>query len=188
MVFGSKMNKLIKISLSFFTLLLVFSFTNPDRKMERLVSKLWKDIEFTITSIHVEDPLESLTKLNAIYTNEGKTLLGYSCYTYSHGCRIGGCSAPSAKADDTYEVFEYIIIYDESMNILKIDISDYGGEYGYEICRAKWLRQFNGKSSGFALEENIDGISGATVSATYLIDDVNILGNYLRKLKGENLI
>lgn len=74
------------------------------------------------------------------------------------------------------------------MNILKIDISDYGGEYGYEICRAKWLKQFNGKSSGFILEENIDGISGATVSATYLIDDVNILGKYLKKLKVENAI
>lgn len=182
------MNKVIKISLSFFTLLVVFSFTNPDRKMERIVNKLWKDIECTITSVQLEDPLESLTKLNAIYTTDGNTLLGYACYTYSHGCRIGGCSAPSAKADDTYEVFEYIIIYDTKMNILKIDISDYGGEYGYEICRAKWLKQFNGKSSGFILEENIDGISGATVSATYLIDDVNILGNYLKKLKVENAI
>ena len=40
-----------------------------------------------------------------------------------------------------------------------------------KFARKNWLAQFIGQTMGFRLEDNIDGISGATVSASYLIDD-----------------
>ena len=165
---------------------MVFSFANPEKKIQKLIHKIWKNTEFTLQHIDLNNQIDDLSQLNAIVSDND--LLGYACYTYSHGCRIGGCSAPSSSTDDSYEVFEYIVIYDTNLSILKIDIAEYGGEYGYEICRSKWLKQFEGETVGFMLNENIDGISGATVSATYLIDDLNKLGKKMRILRTNKII
>ena len=108
--------------------------------------------------------------------------IGYACYTTAFGCKVGGCAAPSNPNAQSYETFDYIVVYDTDLNIKKVDIANYGGEYGYEICRQKWLSQFIGKNRGFELEKNIDGISGATVSATFLIDDLNDIGKKLESM------
>ena len=160
----------------------IFAFGTPERKIEKLISKVWKGQ--TLETMHVElpDTLKGMiTSLQEVRLNGKK--IGYACYTTAFGCRVGGCSAPSTNANvQSYETFDYIVVYDDKLNIKKIDIANYGGEYGYEICRAKWLQQFAGSTSGFKLNENIDGITGATVSATFLIDDVNALGKVLTKL------
>ena len=103
-------------------------------------------------------------------------------YTTAFGCKVGGCAAPSNPNVESYETFDYIVIYDNSLSIIKVDIAEYGGQYGYEICRAKWLKQFVGSTSGFELGGNIDGITGATVSAKYLIDDLNDTGEKIKHL------
>ena len=59
-------------------------------------------------------------------------------------------------------------------------MANYGGDYGYEICNPRWLAQFVGSSFGFKIDENVDGIAGATVSATYLIEDLNHVGSTVR--------
>ena len=135
--------------------------------------------------VDLDNPIEKVSRLNTLYSNG--ELIGYACYTSARGCRIGGCSAPTTQTDDSYESFDYIVIYDVDMTILKVDIANYGGEYGYEICRSKWLKQFKGKTKDFVLEENIDGISGATVSATHLIEDINKLGGNMLDLKTNKL-
>ena len=180
------MKKVIHISLIFIGLFVVLSFSSPEKKIQKLISKIWKETELSLHPIELERPIENVFQLNSIQANGID--VGYVCYTYSHGCKVGGCSAPSDKADDSYEVFEYIVVYDNDLNILKVDIANYGGEYGYEICRAKWLKQFKGKRSGFKLGVNVDGISGATVSASYLIDDLNELGLTMLKLQTKSLL
>lgn len=127
-----------------------------------------------------------VVELNKVYSN--KELLGYACFTTAKGCRIGGCAAPDNPNSESYETFDYIVIYDTDFSILKVEVANYSGQYGYEICRAKWLSQFIGKTFGFKLEENIDGISGATISATYLIDDLNNIGKTLHELRASELI
>lgn len=157
---------------------------NPDKKINKLAAKVWKDKEISLSYVKLPDSLdETISRFHEV-KSDGE-LLGYACYTTAFGCRIGGCSAPTNPNAQSYETFDYIVIYDSDLSILKVDIANYGGQYGYEICRAKWLSQFNGKTSGFKLNQDIDGISGATVSASYLIDDLNEVGDILKKLRSE---
>jgi len=180
------MKKALKYGARLIVLLLLFSFSNPDKKISKLIRKVWKDIELSMTQVDAEHLPVNITQLNKVF-GKGE-LLGYACYTYSNGCKVGGCSAPSEQRDESYEVFEYIVIYDTNLVIQKVDIANYGGEYGYEICRSSWLKQFKGEKNGFELNTNIDGIAGATISATYLIDDVNALFLSMKALKKENQI
>jgi len=169
---------------SFFAALaiLLFAFAVPERKLEKLTSKVWTDESFQLEQLEVPDSLKAeMNDLYKVTSNEGQ-LLGYVCNTTAFGCKVGGCAAPSNPNVQSYETFEYIVIYDRDFRIKKIDISNYGGQYGYQICRSKWLEQFEGSTKDFELNENIDGISGATVSAQFLVDDLNDLGALLPSL------
>lgn len=161
--------------------LIVISFVNPEKKVNKIVSKVWKGSEYSLSQIDVPDSLQAeIGQLHEVIINN-KTA-GYVCYTTAFGCKVGGCAAPSNPNVESYETFDYIVIYDNSLSIIKVDIAEYGGQYGYEICRAKWLKQFVGSTSGFELGGNIDGITGATVSAKYLIDDLNDTGEKIKHL------
>lgn len=181
LVFGSNMKKTLKIGATFLVLFLLFSFSNPEKKISKLIKKVWKDVELSMSQVDLQPSLDNITQLNRVFGNG--ELIGFACYTYSNGCKVGGCSAPSDQRDESYEVFEYIVIYDTNLIIQKVDIANYGGEYGYEICRSSWLKQFKGKKNGFKLNEDIDGIAGATISATYLVDDINTLSVTMNQLK-----
>lgn len=167
--------------------ILLFAFVVPERKLEKLTSKVWTDQSFQLERLQVPDSLKAeVNELYKVTSNEGE-LLGYVCNTSAFGCKVGGCAAPSNPNVQAYETFDYIVIYDRDFRIKKIDISNYGGQYGYQICRAKWLEQFEGNTKDFILNENIDGISGATVSAQYLVDDLNDLGVLLPTIGLESL-
>lgn len=175
------MKYVIKISAIVLCLITLVAFATPEKKLNKLAGQVWKDKDIELQAMDIPDSLKGdFISLNLV-TENGKTI-GYACYTTAFGCKIGGCAAPSNPNAQSYETFDYIAIYDTDLNIKKVDIADYGGQYGYEICRPKWLKQFIGKNSGFKLEENIDGISGATVSATYLIDDLNGIGAKLKMM------
>ncbi len=61
--------------------------------------------------------------------------------------------------------------------ILQVKVLDYQSEYGYEICAKSWLRQFEG-FKGCDLRYNsteVDAISGATVSARSIVEDISNL-------------
>jgi hypothetical protein len=168
----------IKICLFLFSATLLVAFAAPEKKIDKLVSKVWKDQSYTITDVQLPDSLKKdITKFCEIKI-DGATE-GYACYTTAFGCRIGGCAAPTNPNVQSYETFDYIVIYDTDMRIKRVDIANYSGDYGYQICNHRWLKQFIGETFGFKLGENVDGISGATVSAQFLIDDLNAVGKDL---------
>lgn len=168
-------------------MILCSSFSTPEKQVRKVVEKVWKGKAITLTDVVLPDsmiidiPILSNVK-------SGDELLGYVAYTSSFGCRIGGCPGTSNPNAQSYETFNFIAVYDTDILIKKIEIVNYSGDYGYEICRPKWLAQFAGKNSGFELNKNIDGITGATVSATYLIDSVNALGKVVLQLKEQHIL
>lgn len=162
------------------TLLPLMAFVKDDvklKKLNKLVDKIWKNESAELSPINLPDSISS--ELGLLYEVKINGLTqGYACYATAFGCRIGGCAAPTNNANvQSYETFDYMVIYNQSLQVIKIDIAEYSGQYGYEICRAAWLKQFEGLTSGYKLNENIDGITGATVSAQYLIDDLNYIGD-----------
>lgn len=177
---GFNMKFILKISATVLCLVALVAFATPEKKINKLAAKVWKDKVVELEAMEVPSELRADLMTLSVVKSEGK-IIGYACYTTAFGCRIGGCAAPSTPNSEAYETFDYIVVYDTDLNIKKVDIANYGGQYGYEICRPKWLEQFIGKNHGFKLEDDIDGISGATVSADYLIRDLNSLGAKLKE-------
>lgn len=70
--------------------------------------------------------------------------------------------APSLK-----KTFDYVVLFDPDMSIKKSKILIYREDHGRQVGSQRWLKQFIGRKSGETLVygKDIDGISGATVSA-----------------------
>ncbi len=85
--------------------------------------------------------------------------------------------APSKTAQ-----FDYLVLLDKDLIVLKTKVLMYREEYGGEIGSKRWLRQFEGKKSGDELHygDNIMAISGATISVRSM---TNAMNNLLQSLK-----
>ena len=71
-----------------------------------------------------------------------------------------------AKARSKFENFDYVIYYDQNKVIKAVRVLQYREDYGGEIASKRWLKQFDGKDaeSPIKIDEDIQGISGATIS------------------------
>ena len=76
---------------------------------------------------------------------------------------LAGFASTKGKND----LFDYMVLFDETLHIKKVVMLVYRSSYGGEIMAKYWLKQFEGKYNGEQLEFNkdIDSISGATISA-----------------------
>jgi len=62
-------------------------------------------------------------------------------------------------------------------SVKDIEILEYREAYGGDVCNPKWLAQFKGKHNGstLALTQDIQNISGATLSSKHITDGVRRL-------------
>lgn len=93
--------------------------------------------------------------------------------------------APSMK-----NVFDYLVIFNKDLSIEKAKILIYREQHGRQIGTARWLSQFKGLSTNDnpVLGKNIDGISGATISATSMTKAINNLLKSIASAKEQGLI
>jgi len=70
--------------------------------------------------------------------------------------------APSKERD-----FDYLLLFNKDLKITMAKVLIYREQRGNAIGNQRWLKQFEGMSpaSSAKFKENIDGISGATISA-----------------------
>lgn len=159
--------------MKFFYILVLISF-QLSAQSPRLLKKATKLIEKTyavddIQLKHKEFQTNSVVGdfYKIIDSNQ---LLGYAF--------IG--TAPS-KTD----TFEYLVVFDLSLIIKKVNVLVYREDYGGEIGSNRWLRQFVGKarSTDLAVGKNIAAISGATISVYSMTNAVNQLLNEMNKFE-----
>ena len=159
--------------MKFFYILVLISF-QLSAQSSRLLKKATKLIEKTyavddIQLKHKEFQTNSVVGdfYKIIDSNQ---LLGYAF--------IG--TAPS-KTD----TFEYLVVFDLSLIIKKVNVLVYREDYGGEIGSNRWLRQFVGKarSTDLAVGKNIAAISGATISVYSMTNAVNQLLNEMNKFE-----
>ncbi|RKF03390.1 FMN-binding protein [Tenacibaculum lutimaris] len=79
------------------------------------------------------------------------------------------------KAPSKTDEFDYLILLDKDLIIVKTKVLIYREDYGGEIGSKRWLKQFNGKTSKDKLkyQKDIMAISGATISASSMTIAVN---------------
>ncbi|MBN1985332.1 MAG: FMN-binding protein [Prolixibacteraceae bacterium] len=101
-----------------------------------------------------------------------------------NSCRAGGCSIDESSVLGGFEYFDYFILFDRELTVQQIKVFNYQATKGQEITAKNWLKQFIGYKSGSDLQvgKQIDGISGATVSAHSLTADVVSKTKILEKI------
>lgn len=68
----------------------------------------------------------------------------------------------------------YLVIFENDFSVKSVDIIKYREQYGGAVANEEWLKQFRTKTveSELELNSNIDGISGATISAKAIVKGV----------------
>lgn len=76
-----------------------------------------------------------------------------------------------------HEFITYAVAIDSGGGVTGIEILVYRESYGGEVERASWRRQFHGRrvTDGLRFGRDVDGISGATLSARNVTDGVRKL-------------
>ena len=146
--------------------------------IERNLYKHYKSKDLSLD--HSQLRLDSSSKgsgclLPIVYTPKD-SILGYLSYRKANACKFGGCSDTVCTTDDVgfKEYIYYFVILSRDTLIEKVRVLEYESSYGYEISNRGWLNQFNDKKpGGFVVKENVDAISGATISVEAMVDDIN---------------
>lgn len=165
------------IKLLYFMGLVVFtSFSYPpdfEKKIDAAIKRVWVVNEFYTNKIDAADSLE--IELYSIISND--RLLGYYSVNKVNACRMGGCSRPMLSSNsDEFEHFWCLVIYDRSLKIKRVQILEYNASHGEQICSQGWLKQFNGHSGcDISYSNDVDAVSGATISAISLIERLNYI-------------
>ncbi|NNK72300.1 MAG: FMN-binding protein [Flavobacteriaceae bacterium] len=87
------------------------------------------------------------------------------------------------------DMFDYLIIFDKELSILRSKILIYREDYGGEIGSRRWLKQFEGKSFNSRILDSGDimAISGATISVNAMTAAVNDVLYSLKNLKEKGI-
>lgn len=164
--------------------LVLSSFIIPDKimkKADKVIVKYYEIENFSKETIQVSNEINSMTpsefgKSNFFKIHSEDNLIGY-----------GYIGSASSKAAD----FDYLVMFDPNMIIIKSKVLVYREEYGGEIGSKRWLKQFNGKSSDskeIIYGENIVPISGATISVRSMTNSVNDLLKSIKILKTKKVL
>lgn len=147
--------KSIIITFLVFLMLLPGSFSKKDlKRITKVIREIWPATVIYIKPLELKNTDIDLYQLTDSITEKGFLLLN------------------SAKG--RYDYFDYFIITDTALTVLKVKILHYRSLYGGEIANKRWLKQFEGITPNDQLEysKNIDALSGASISAPSLVNSI----------------
>jgi Na+-translocating ferredoxin:NAD+ oxidoreductase RnfG subunit len=95
-----------------------------------------------------------------------------------------------SKAPSKTDTFDYLILLDKNLIVIKAKVLVYREDYGGEIGSKRWLKQFIGKTQNDELkyQDNIVAISGATISVRSMTSAVNDLLHSLKILHSKQIL
>jgi hypothetical protein len=146
-----------------------------DKKLNKFVKNNFENIKVLKEEIIIPDTFISFYENKAyILKTEKDSTLGYLLFNKALGCRVGGCSADGSKSKDNQDPYYFATLYNTDNTIIEVNILEYYSEYGFEITSRRWLKQFAHKMGcNLKVNQEIDGISGATISVNSIIHEVN---------------
>ena len=151
----------------------------PIKKISKSVKKIWKTEKFHLLELETDNA--SICHANGYFVkvlSHGK-MLGYLYSGRVNSCRSGGCLAENSNQDLSFEYFDYYVLLDTNKRVVQVKIYNYQATQGHEVMSHGWLNQFKGlkKGESIIVGKDIEAISGATVSASSLAEDIQqILG------------
>ncbi|RZN83227.1 MAG: FMN-binding protein [Winogradskyella sp.] len=165
-------------------ILSVVSFGLPkkiQKKVDKEIKKVYELESFQFEAFLIDHAiakeLPSKFSENHLFTIKAENnLLGYAYLS----------KAPSKTAE-----FDYLVLINPDLSVKKAKVLIYREEYGGEIGSKRWLRQFIGKTYNdetFRYGDNIDAISGATISVRSMTNAMNDLMSSLKALNEKGIL
>lgn len=135
-----------------------------------------------LKEIQVAD-LQNKVILQGKFFSIDAKIKGYAYIGRVNSCRSGGCSNGKVITGSESEYFDYFILFNEGGEISLIRVFNYQATHGHGITSRGWLRQFTGYEGDVNLEpgKNVDAISGATISAQAITEDIEQMTRILNK-------
>lgn len=164
------MRRNLKISLVILVLFVSSAFNLPkniEKKVSKEINTFFEISQFSKESVIIPSALKNKLPLQFDTTSLFKIKTNNNLIAYLY---VG--KAPS-KTDE----FDYMVLLDKELRVLKSKVLVYRENYGSEIGSKRWLKQFVGQAGEEELryEVNIDAISGATISAKSMTIAMNSL-------------
>ncbi|WP_372795530.1 FMN-binding protein [Lutibacter sp.] len=138
-----------------------------DALIEKEVKAIFKIDTFTKQAIPISNEINESLPIKITETNFFKiisedALQGFYYLGHAYG-----------KAD----YFDFIVIFDKNLVVSKVKILVYREDHGGEVGSTRWLKQFIGKitTDNLIYQKDIAAISGATISAKSMTNEVNKL-------------
>lgn len=95
----------------------------------------------------------------------------------------------STSAKGRYDSFDYVIIYATDLSVKSVMVTTYRSSHGAGICSKGWLKQFRGyQGEELRLGKEIDSISGATISATSMVEDMERSHQLMQDLGAKKML
>lgn len=154
--------------------------TQLEAKMKKAIEQAMAVNDFQLV------PVETSILLNAEASWETSQTYIYQIYFNEEVQAF----AYLGQANSMKDVFDYLIIVDQELQILKSKVLIYREQHGQQIGSQRWLKQFIGMTSEDTIElgKSIQAISGATISATSMTEATQKALNQLSYLKSNNLL
>lgn len=150
------------------------------QKLDSAIQSTFELEQFVLTPVPVAPEVDSRTPValdedHLFRITAGDRLTGYAY--------LG--EAPSMK-----NVFDYVVLLNSDLSIRKSKVLIYREDYGRQIGSQRWLRQFIGIKPGEPIRygEEVDVISGATISAKSMTKAVQEVMQSLAILKSEKVL
>lgn len=169
-----------KLALLAMVFIMAFGYSEPlapshIKKIEKELKQLWpeKDVKFELYLIDDNDSqIAESIGIEEVYSLEADgNQMGFMVYF---------------KVASKFDVFDLALFYDTSLLIKSMKVLEYREDHGGEVGSNRWLKQFVGlgKDDAIRLNDDIQGISGATIScesATKGAKDITVFINKLIK-------
>ncbi|MBS9461896.1 FMN-binding protein [Flagellimonas sp. 389] len=175
------------IVMAMFCMAFLFLGFSPKKISPRLQEKLNNAVQstfevegFELQWIQVEEAINAKTKVELGHENLFKVEKSGKLIGYAY---LG--EAPSMK-----NIFDYVVLFNPDLSIKKSKVLIYREDYGRQIGSQRWLKQFIGKKSGDTIiyGEDVDAISGATISAKSMTVAVNAVLSSVEVLKKSKIL
>ena len=150
--------------------LMILSFSTNNRidaLIEKEIKTAFNIEKYTKQTVSVSMEINEILPIkidetNLFKINDKDKLIGYYYLGQAYG-----------KVD----YFDFIVIFDKELIVSKVKVLVYREERGGEVGSKRWLNQFKGKTSNENLtyQKDIAAISGATISAKSMTNEVNKL-------------
>ncbi|MFY0652638.1 MAG: FMN-binding protein [Cyclobacteriaceae bacterium] len=145
------------------------------KKMDKSIKSAWAVEEYETIQVSLEGltefKLDGNEKVSVIKAQNES--IGFMVLSQAYG---------------KYDFFDLMVLYDNELKIKSSAVLVYREDFGGEIGSGRWLRQFVGKdkSSQFKLDEDVQGISGATISVRSATREFKRVTSLMEQLKKQN--